>query len=42
MNEPASGIALIIVEIFMIIWFNVLYFKLDRIEKKLQEKKDEH
>lgn len=39
MNEPASGLSLLIVEIVMIIHFISLSFKLDRIEKDIKEVK---
>ena len=37
MSEPASALTVLIVEIIMVIWFNILYFKTDKIQKEIMK-----
>ena len=37
MSEPASALTVLIVEIVMVIWFNILYFKTDKIQKEIMK-----
>lgn len=32
MNEPASALTVLIVELVMVIWFNVLFFKIEKVQ----------
>ena len=37
MSEPASALTVLIVEIIMVIWFNILYFKIENVKKEIMK-----
>lgn len=37
MSGPASALSVLIVEIVMVIWFNVLFFKIKKVQKEIMK-----